>query len=119
MDRSYRLKLEEKLNNGVLTVDIISNCIAKNDNRINKLAYKVKQYKYWYESMDAIDENKLKLDELIAYRQPFIDVLMKYCHFSLDEVKNMVSNVKEKNIPTKSICDRVREMIVSGSYWLE
>ena len=38
---------------------------------------------------------------------------------SLDDIKQAVANVKEKNIPTKAICDQIREIIVSGVYWIE
>ena len=119
MDRSYRLKMEEKLNDGVLTVDIIVSCIAKNENRINKYAYAIKKYQHFYDGNKLIDENKIKMDELIEYRQPFVDVLMRGCHMSLDEIKEKVANVKEKNIPTKAVCDFVRNMLISGNYWLE
>lgn len=119
MDRSYRLKMEEKLINGVLTVDIIVSCIAKNESRINKLAYDVKKYQNFYNGINRISESKIKMDKLITYRQPFIDFLMKDCHMSLDDIKQAVANVKEKNIPTKKVCDMVREMLVSRNYWVE
>lgn len=119
MDRSYRLKMEEKLNNGVLTVDIIVSCIAKNESRINKLAYDVKKYQNFYDGINRISESKIKMDELITYRQPFIDFLMKDCHMSLDDIKQAVANVKEKNIPTKAVGDKVRNIITSGVYWIE
>ena len=119
MDRSYKLKMEEKLNNGILTVDIIVSCIAKNENKINKLAYDIKKYQQFYDGINRVNESKIKMDELVKYRKPFIDVLMKSCFLSLDEIKEKVANVKEKNIPTKVICDMVRAMLVSGNYWLE
>ena len=119
MDRSYKLKMEEKLNNGILTVDIIVSCIAKNENKINKLAYDIKKYQHFYDGINRVNESKIKMDELVKYRKPFIDVLMKSCFLSLDEIKEKVANVKEKNIPTKVICDMVRAMLVSGNYWLE
>ncbi len=116
MDRSYRVKMETKLNDNILTVEYVINCIAKYEDKINQLAYKEKQYRY----VDCGSDNyKIRLEEQIAYRQPFIDFLMKDCHMSLDDIKQSVANVKEKNIPTKKVCDQIREIIVSGVYWIE
>lgn len=42
MDRSYRLKMEQKLNDNTLTVEYVMNCIAKYEAKINQLAYKLK-----------------------------------------------------------------------------
>lgn len=114
MDRSYRLKMEEKLSNNILTVEYVLNCAAKYEDKINQLAYKERQYR------NAVYNNyKSQLDELISYRKPFINILMKGYHMTLDDIKESLCNVKEKNIPTKQVCDRVREIIVSGHYELE
>ena len=114
MDRSYRLKMEEKLSNNVLTVEYVMNCIAKYENKINQLAYKERQYRNV-----GYNNFKSQLNGLITYRKPFIDILMKGYHMSLDDIKESLCNVKEKNIPTKQVCDRVRELIVSENYELE
>lgn len=114
MDRSYRLKMEEKLNDNTLTVEYVINCIAKYEGKINQLAYKEKQYRNV-----GYNNYKLELDELIAYRKPFVDFLMKDCHMSLDDIKQAVAKVKEKNIPTKAVCDKVRDIILSGVYLIE
>ena len=114
MDRSYRLKMEEKLNDNTLTVEYVINCIAKYESKINQLAYKEKQYRNV-----GYNNYKLELDELIAYRKPFVDFLMKDCHMSLDDIKQAVVKVKEKNIPTKAVCDKVRDIILSGVYLIE
>lgn len=114
MDKSYRLKMEDKINSNTLTIEYVINCIAKNEDKINKLAYKEKQYRN-----TKYNNYKTELDEMIVYRQPFIDFLMKDCKMSLDDIKNAVDKVKEKNIPTKDMCNRIRDIIVSGSYWIE
>lgn len=114
MDRSYRLKMEEKLNNNILTVEYVMNCIAKYEDKINQLAYKEKQYKNI-----GYNNFKIELDEMIVYRQPFIDILMKGYYMSLNDIKNSICDVKEKNISTKKMCDRIRKIIVSGNYQLE
>ena len=113
MDRSYRLKMEEKLNDNILTVEYVINCVAKLNSKADTLAYKKKQYR-------NADFNNfgIELDELIAYRKPFIDFLMKDCAMSLDDIKDSASNVKEKNITPKKLCDQIREIIVSGRYWI-
>ena len=116
MDRSYRLKMEDRLSNNVLTVEYVLNCVAKLDEPISKLAYKEKQYRY----VDCGSDNyKIRLEEKIAYRKPFIDFLMKECHMSLDDIKSSVANVKEKNIPTKKVCEQIRNIILSDGYWIE
>ena len=116
MDRSYRLKMEQKLNDNTLTVEYVINCIAKYEDKINQLAYKEKRYR----NVDyGCDNYRIRLEERISYRQPFIDFLMKDCHMSLNEIKEKVANVKEKNIPTKKVCDQIRDIILSGVYWIE
>lgn len=57
--------------------------------------------------------------ELIAYRRPFIDVLIYEYNLSLAAIKEMVSDVPEQSIPTKAVCDRVREMIITNNYLLQ
>lgn len=116
MDRSYRLKMEQKLNDNTLTVEYVINCIAKYEEKINQLAYKEKQYR----NVDyGCDNYRIRLEEQIKYRKPFVDFLMRDCHMSLNDIKDAVSEVKEKNIPTKTVCDKVRDIILSGVYWIE
>uniref|UniRef100_UPI0022E8E009 hypothetical protein n=1 Tax=Clostridium fessum TaxID=2126740 RepID=UPI0022E8E009 len=71
-----------------------------------------------YES-SKVNVYKSKFDELIEYRKPFIDVLMSEYRMSLDDIKTELQNVKEKNIPTKEVCNRIREIIMSGHYFIE
>lgn len=114
MDKSYRLKMELRLSEHILTAEYVINCIAKFENKINQLAYKEKQYR----NVGSKDY-KLKRDELISYRKPFVDFLIRDCQMSLDDIKSAVVNVKEKNIPTKKVCDQVRDIITSSVYWIE
>lgn len=114
MDRSYRLKMEELLSTNVLTREYLLNCVAKDEKKINDIAYKKKQYE-----SSKVNVYKSKFDELIEYRKPFIDVLMSEYRMSLDEIKTELQNVKEKNIPTKEVCNRIREIIMSGHYFIE
>ena len=109
MDKSYRLKMEDKLNSNTVTAEYILNCIAKHEKKINDLAYKVKRFSY-----ADVNIYKPDLDKMIEYRQPFIDVLMKEYNMTLDEIKMAVQNVKDKNIPTNAVCDQIRNMIIDG-----
>lgn len=115
MDKSYRIKMENRLNSNTLTIEYVINCIAKYESKINELAYKEKQYR----NCSYNNNYKLDLDKLISYRQPFIDFLIKDCHMSLDEIKDTVSKVREKNIPTKNVCDQIRSIIISGTYLID
>jgi hypothetical protein len=114
MDKSYRMKMEKDLQSNTLKIEYVLNCIAKHENKINQLAYKERRYRNAYSN-----NYKIQMDELIAYRKPFIDLLMQDCHMSLDDIKESVSKVKEKNIPTQKVCDDIRNMIISGCYWIE
>lgn len=114
MDRSYRLKMEEKLSNNILTVEYVLNCVVMYENKINQLAYKEKKYRN-----AGYNNFKGQLNGLITYRKPFVDILMNGYHMSLDDIKDLLCKVKEKNIPTKQVCDRIREIIISGHYELE
>ena len=114
MDRSYRLKMEDKLNTNTLTKEYILNCIAKHEKKINELAYKEKQYR-----ASNYNNHKLELDKLIENRQPFVDVLMKKYRMSLDDIKTALQSVKDKNIPTNAVCDQIRRIITNGCYFLE
>lgn len=106
--------MEENLKKNTLTVEYVINCIAKNENKINQLAYKEKQYRNV-----GYNNFKQQLNELITYRKPFIDFLIKDCYMTLDDIKESVANVKEKNIPTKKVCDQIRDIIISGIYWID
>lgn len=114
MDKSYRLKMEDKLNSNTLTKEYILNCIAKHEKKIDTLAYKEKQYR-----ASNYNNHKLELNKLIEYRKPFIDILMREYRMSLDDIKIALSNVKDKNIPTNGVCDQIREIITNGCYFLE
>lgn len=106
--------MEKKLSKNILTVEYVLSCAAKCEDKINQLAYKEKQYRNV-----GYNNFKSQLDELITYRKPFIDVLMNGYHMSLDDIKNSLCDVKEKNLPTKQVCDCIRDMIVAGYYELE
>ena len=114
MDRSYRLKMEDKLNSNTLTKEYILNCIAKHEKKINELAYKEKQYR-----VSHYNNHKLELDKLVKSRQPFVDVLLKEYKMSLDDIKTALQSVKDKNIPTNAVCDQIRGIITNGCYFLE
>lgn len=102
MDRSYRIKMDNRLNSNTLTVEYVINCIAKYESKIKELAYKEKQYRNCPYGNNYIFD----LDKLISYRQPFVDFLMKDCHMSLDDIKDSFSKVKVKIFPLKMYVTR-------------
>ena len=114
MDRRYRLKMEERLKSNTLTKEYLLNCIAKHEKGINDLAYKESQYR-----ASCYNNFKLELEKLIEYRKPFMDVLMKEYHMSLDDIKIALKDVKDKNISTAAVCDQIRNLVVKGCYFLE
>lgn len=113
MDRSYRLKMEACITSGKVTKEYILNCIAKHEKKINDFAYKERKYRASYNNY------KLELDQLIEYRKPFVDVLMKEYGMSIADIKTAVSEVKNKNIPTNAMCDQVRDIITKGCCFFE
>lgn len=115
MDRSYRLKMENKLHSNIITKEYVLNCVAKYEKRISTLAYKEKQYR----AVSYINYYKMDLEEMIEYRKPFIDILMRGYRMSLDDIKAALSNVKTKNIPSRAVCDEIRNIIINGEYVLE
>ena len=86
MDRSYRLKMEELLSTNVLTREYLLNCVAKDEKKINDIAYKKKQYE-----SSKVNVYKSKFDEIIENRNPFIDVLMAEYRMPLPIIKIALS----------------------------
>jgi len=115
MNRSYRLKIEDMLSNNILTQEILINCCAKYNSKISRLAYNEKCYKNY----ECRGSNQEQLQELIDYRKPFMDVLMREYKLSLDVIKDMIAEADVGNIPTKKIRDQVRDIILNGNYQLE
>lgn len=113
MNRSYRLKIEQLLNEHKLTKELLINCIAKSDKKVAVLAYKEKQYRYV-----GCNNFKLELDNLIEYRQPFFDVLKDGYHMTLAEIKSEIAVADVNKIPTKRVIDQVRDMIETWDYML-
>lgn len=113
MDRSYRLKMESQLDDNIVAEEILINCCKKSESKIIQLAYKEKQFRDI-----GFNNFKQELTDAIEYRKSFMDVLVNdYC-LTLSEIKQKMSQVKEKNVPTKAVCDRVREIILNGNYAL-
>jgi len=113
MNKSYRLKMEQLLNEHKLTKELLINCIVKSDKKVADLAYKEKQYRY-------ADYNNCKqeLDKLIKYRQPFFDVLKDGYNMTLAEIKSEIAIADVNKIPTKKVIDQIRGMIETWNYTL-
>ena len=138
MHMSYRLKLEKMIENHELNKEMLVHCIAVINKKINRtykkyreLKYKCESDKKWeayrkehpvppYYSVDDIQvENaKRKFDELVAYRKPILDVLMKGYAISLDTVKTLVMDADDNKLPTQKTVDTIRDMIVNSYYKL-
>lgn len=127
MDRSYRIKLQNKLDNGALDKYTIVSCIAKIEPKISKYAYNAKRFKDCTiglsdstgELKKEFNENRMEpIRKLQNYRQPFIEVLTRKYRMSLDDIKISISEVRQKDIPTNNIIDSIRQLIVSGQYTL-
>lgn len=113
MNRSYRLKMEQLLKEHKLTKELILNCTAKLDKKISSLAYKEKQYRNV-----SYNNFKLELNELVDYRQPFIDILKDGYHMTLEEIRNEIAVVDVNKIPTNKVIERIRDMLETWDYTL-
>lgn len=113
MNKCYRLKMEQLLNEHKLTKELLIHCIVKSDKKVSDLAYKEKQYRYV-----GYNNFKLELDELIKYRQPFFDVLREGYHMTLDEIKNEIANADTNKMPTNKVVDQIRNMLETWDYTL-
>lgn len=113
MNKSYRLKMEQLLNEHKLTKELLINCIAKSDKKAANLAYKEKQYR-------NVDYNNFRqeLDNLIQYRQPFFDVLKDGYNMTLAEIKSEIAVADANKMPTKKVIDRIRDIIETWDYTL-
>lgn len=113
MNKSYRLKMEQLLSEHKLTKELLINCIAKSDKKIADLAYKERQYRYV-----GFNNYKLELNELIKYRQPFLDVLKDGYHMTMEEIKKEIADADANKIPTNKVIDQIRNMIETWDYTL-
>lgn len=116
MDRSYRVKMEQNLESHILLQEYIINCIVKCNRSVDKLAYKEKKYRgSWFNEYLFEEAPEKLLEKGIEYRKPFIDVLRKH-GLSVEEIKRLLENAVEKNIPTQKVCDQIRNILLSGNY---
>lgn len=113
MNKSYRLKIEQILNEHKITKELLISCIAKSDKKVADLAYKEKQYRNV-----GYNNFKLELDNLIQYRQLFFDVLKNGYHMTLAEIKIEIAIADVNKIPTKKVIDQIRGMIETWDYTL-
>lgn len=113
MNKSYRLKMEQLLNEHKLTKELLINCIAKSDKKVASLAYKEKQYRNV-----GYNNFKQELDNLIQYRQPFFDILKNGYNMTLAEIKNEIAVADVNKIPTKKVIDQIRNMLETWDYTL-
>lgn len=120
MDKSYKTKMEERLSNHILTKEYVLNCTAKYNKKIAKHAYDSKKYKNaLVTACGEENERKQQMEYWIEARKPFMNVLKWECHMNIDQIKEELMQVKSKNIPAWTVCDQIRDMIVSGDYVMQ
>jgi len=120
MDKSYKTKMEERLNNHILTKEYVLNCTAKYNKKIVKYAYASKKYENAVQrTYGQENEDKQKMKYWIEARKPFIEVLKRDFHMNIDQIKEELLQVKSKNIPAWTVCDQIRDMIVYGNYGIQ
>lgn len=118
MNRSYRLKMEQLLHDRKFTKELLISCLAKYDKKASDLAYKEKQYRNFHHTDYYITNCKQELNELIEYRQPFVDILKDGYNMTLAEIKHEVTAINKNKIPTKKVVEQIRDMIEEGDYTL-
>ena len=132
MEREYRLKQEQLLNNHILNQEILVHCIARLETKINKAYQKCRIIKVSYErninsgcSNSALNDKqdyeawKEKYDCLIEKRKPLLDTLMQGYHLDLGTVKELVNQADKENFPTYKTVDEIIQMIKCNNYKLE
>ena len=119
-----------------LNQEILIHCITMINHKIDKAYMKLQKYtaysnynKEWlndglnispyYGIRDAdISEVKKKLEELLIYRKPFLDLVMKSYKINLDSVKSLVSQADFNKLPTYKMIDEIRKIIVALDFRL-
>lgn len=138
MHRSYRLRLEKMIEQHELDQELLIHCIAVINKRVNR-AYASLQKLTAYHDYDLeweeyqrinhlppyysvrdidVSEAKKKLEELITYRKPFLELLMKEYKISLDHVKSLVAQADKNKNPTFEMVETIHEMIIHLRYRL-
>ncbi len=132
MERKYRLKQEQLLNNHILNQEILVHCIARLNTKIDKAYKKCRIIKVSYErniksgcSNLALQDKKdyeawqHKYNCLIEQRKPLLDTLMQGYHLSFENTKGLIGQADEENFPTYKTVDTVIQMITGNYFMLE
>lgn len=124
MNRNQRLKIEQMLKNKELSKDLLIDCIAKINpkiERVNTYIYRIKNYYsdgLTTAAKDEIKNHKKELNRWIEYRKPILDLVMQAYKLSLEKVKELVKNTDKENLPTFKMIDTIRTMIINCDFKL-
>ena len=132
MEKEYRLKQEQLLNNHILNQEILVHSIARLNTKIDAAYKKCRIIKASYKrninsgcSISALNDKqdyeawKEKYDCLIEKRKPLLDTLMQGYHLDLGAVKELVNQAEEGKKPTYATVDTVIKMIRNNDFKLE
>lgn len=132
MEREYRLKQEQLLNNHILNQEILVYSIARLNTKIDAAYKKCKIIKASYERNFKIgcsnsrlqdkkdyETCKYKYDCLLEQRKPLLDTLLQGYHLSLEDAKELIKQADKENFPTYKTVDTVIQIIRNNDFKLE
>lgn len=126
MNRNQRLKIEQMLKNKEINKELLINCIAKINPKIEKANTNIWKVKNCYKNdlasftaaKDEIKNHKEEFDRWINYRKPILDLVMYGYKLSLNVVKQLVKEANKENLPTFKMIDTIRTMIINFDFKL-
>ena len=119
MQLSDKKKFLNMIEEGIFDFDLLVKCIAKLNGKITRKCQNVQHAKAlldWAGHEAFYEESKEELSELISYRKPILDILMKSYHISLDELKTRTKEINYDDLPTYAMIASVRKRILSGVF---
>ncbi len=132
MERGYRLKQKQLLNNHILNQEILVHSIARLNTKIDAAYKKCRIINASYErnikigcSNSGLQDKrdyeawKYKYDCLAEKRKPLLDILMQGYHLSLENAKELIKQADKENFPTYKTVDNVIQMINCNDFKLE
>ena len=118
MQKANKEKILNMIESGIFDAELLIKCIAK----INiKVARKYRQVKKYEDFSEVGNEqihayNLQEFDDMVQYRKPILDTLMKTYRFSLEEVKALTKKANYDDLPTYKMIEAIRNRILSGDY---
>ena len=131
MERGYRLKQKQLLNNHILNQEILVHSIARLNTKIDAAYKKCRIINASYErninsgcSNSALSDKqdyqawKEKYDSLIEKRKPLLDTLLQGYHLSLENAKELIMQADKEKFPTYKTVDEIIKMIKCNDFKL-